>query len=133
MSKPMSKKEIDSLDVEEALEQYIHTALWSSVDENEDPFDLNYGPEDIAPEAKRQMREDVEDFLRSNQAMILTWGREGTAPSQAGHDFWLTRNGHGAGFWDGDWGEAGTPLSDACKPYGSCDLYVGDDGLIYCL
>lgn len=22
---------------------------------------------------------------------------------QAGHDFWLTRNGHGAGFWDGDW------------------------------
>ena len=21
----------------------------------------------------------------------------------AGHDFWLTRNGHGAGFWDGDW------------------------------
>lgn len=21
----------------------------------------------------------------------------------AGHDLWLTRNGHGAGFWDGDW------------------------------
>ena len=23
-----------------------------------------------------------------------------------GHDFWLTRNGHGAGFWDGDWDDA---------------------------
>ena len=22
---------------------------------------------------------------------------------QAGHDFWLIRNGHGAGFWGGDW------------------------------
>jgi len=22
---------------------------------------------------------------------------------KAGIDFWLTRNGHGAGFWDGDW------------------------------
>lgn len=26
-------------------------------------------------------------------------------PAQAGHDFWLTRNGHGAGFWDGDDGK----------------------------
>lgn len=24
----------------------------------------------------------------------------GVDPTQAGHDFWLTRNGHGAGFWD---------------------------------
>ncbi len=24
---------------------------------------------------------------------------------QAGHDFWLTRNGHGSGFWDRDWPE----------------------------
>ena len=52
--------------------------------------------------------------------------------SQAGHDFWLTRNGHGAGFWDGDWPDrTGHRLSEAAKSYGEYHLYVGDDGKIY--
>ena len=36
--------------------------------------------------------------------------------AQAAHDFWLTRNGHGAGFWDGDWpiyGEMFTKISES--------------------
>tara|TARA_R100001530_G_scaffold106025_1_gene74048 strand:- start:761 stop:1126 length:366 start_codon:yes stop_codon:yes gene_type:complete len=33
--------------------------------------------------------------------------------SQAGHDFWLTRQGHGAGFWDGDWSEPFAKLLSA--------------------
>jgi hypothetical protein len=55
-------------------------------------------------------------------------GRE----SDAGHDFALTRNGHGAGFWDGDWPEpAATELTKLSKEYGEVDLYVGDDGLLW--
>jgi hypothetical protein len=51
---------------------------------------------------------------------------------RAGHDFWLTRCGHGAGFWDGDWPEPyATMLTDAAKAFGEVDLYVGDDGMIY--
>lgn len=46
------------------------------------------------------------------------------------HDFWLNRNGHGAGFWDGDW-EKGDELSDASHTFGSCDIYVGDDGKLH--
>ena len=38
--------------------------------------------------------------------------------SQAGHDFWLTRNGHGAGFWDGDWPIYGDMLTEGSKCYG---------------
>jgi hypothetical protein len=50
----------------------------------------------------------------------------------AGHDFWLTRNGHGAGFWDGDLSEdVGNALTEAAKKFGECHLYVGDDGQIY--
>src|SRR5215213_9921810 len=51
--------------------------------------------------------------------------------SQAGHDFWLTRNRHGAGFWDRGLGDLSNRLSDASKVYGEVDLYVGDDGQIY--
>ena len=30
---------------------------------------------------------------------------ENADDTMGAHDFWLTRNGHGAGFWDGDWPE----------------------------
>ncbi len=48
---------------------------------------------------------------------------------QAGHDFWLTRNGHGCGFWDGDWPEPqASLLTQASKAFGGVDPYVSDDG-----
>jgi hypothetical protein len=43
----------------------------------------------------------------------------------------LTRNGHGSGFWDRGLGKVGEQLTAACGPYGSSDLYVGDDGKVY--
>ena len=56
---------------------------------------------------------------------------EGIDAAQAGHDFWLTRNGHGAGFWDRGLGERGDRLTNAAHVYGACDLYLGDDGFVY--
>jgi hypothetical protein len=51
---------------------------------------------------------------------------------RAGHDVWLTRNGHGCGFWDGDWSEpAATRLTKASKKFGEFNLLVGDDGKIH--
>jgi hypothetical protein len=51
--------------------------------------------------------------------------------ARAGHDFWLTRNGHGAGFWDRGLGDLGERLSKAAKVYGEVYLYPGDDGKVY--
>lgn len=122
---------------------YIKTALWSSTDNaNEqggEPLDANYSESDIAPETLQTMVADCADFQSSFGEHIN--GRE----AQAGHDFWLTRNGHGAGFWDGDWKEAmpdtgelvpqyrtvGDFLTAMSKPYGSFNLYVGDDNMIH--
>ena len=57
---------------------------------------------------------------------------DSTDMSHAGHDFWLTRNRHGAGFWDGDLPEdIGEKLTSASKAFGEFNLYIGDDGLIY--
>lgn len=55
--------------------------------------------------------------------------------ADAGHDFWLTRNGHGAGFWDGDWDLDDTDrhaakLDQAAQDFGQVDLYEVD-GVIY--
>jgi hypothetical protein len=56
---------------------------------------------------------------------------ESSPEAYAGHDFWLTRNHHGAGFWDRDLGEVGEQLTEAAQTYKEVDLYVGDDGKIY--
>lgn len=112
------------------LQAYIVAALWSSMDESTpeggEPLDKNYGPDDLAPETLARMRADCERFLAENASDV-----EGD-DEQAGHDFWLTRNHHGCGFWDGDWPEAGDRLTAASHRFGEVNLYVGDDGLIYC-
>lgn len=48
--------------------------------------------------------------------------------SQFGHDLWLTRNGHGAGFWDRGLGELGDNLSDHARIMGEACTYVADSG-----
>ena len=45
----------------------------------------------------------------------------------AGHDFALTRNGHGAGFWDRGLGAIGDMLTSECKPYGSHNVTLEVD------
>lgn len=107
--------------------QYVETALWSSNDDAGDPLDNNYGIEDMDPATLRTMAADCARFQSDNSGDIPPDGDE-----RAGHDFWLTRNGHGAGFWDGDWPEpAATRLTDASKAFGEFDLYVGDDGRVH--
>lgn len=109
---------------------YVRTAFWSTNDESDEsggePLDKNYDKSDLAPETAAAMRKDCEAFLTAHAALVE--GQE----EQAGHDFWLNRNGHGAGFWDGDWPEpAATTLDKASKAFGEVNLYVGDDGRIY--
>ncbi len=122
------------------LSAYITTALWSSTGDDDEPLDSAHSRTDLAATTLAKMTADCEAFLALHAATIETaietgevvcgpdfceWGR-------AGHDFWLTRNGHGAGFWDGDWPEPEAKrLTDAARAAGNVDLYVGDDGLIY--
>ena len=118
---------------------YVTTALWSSNDESTpeggEPMDSNYGPEDISPETLATMRADCDAFYAANSEALncegVTYGPDFDQDGRAGHDFWLTRNGHGAGFWDGDWPEPqATVLTDAASAFGDFDLYVDDNGMI---
>lgn len=104
---------------------YIETALWSSTDGDGEPLDKNFGPEDISPETLKQSIKDCDKFQREN------WDDISSNLERAGHDFWLTRNRHGAGFWDGDWGDAGDRLTKAAHKFREIYLYIGNDGLIY--
>jgi len=120
----------------EFLQGYLVCALWSSTDESDDsggvPMDSIYGIEDLHETALASATESCKDFADANKdALIRVVNTPGYEWSSAGHDFWLTRNGHGAGFWDRGLGHDGDLLSEAARVYGSCDLYVGDDDRLY--
>ena len=116
---------------------YIEAALWSSTDDAGEPLDN--GEHELAEETRAKMIADCERFQFENAADLAEENRsqrraqgECSVEESAGHDFWLTRNGHGCGFWDGDWPkEQGEYLSKRAKELGGCWPYKGDDGQIY--
>ncbi|SRR6266550_1146825 len=119
------------------LRSYIETALWSSTDDEGVPLDsAKYADAKLADETLEQMSKDCEQFqteyaklARDLDDSVL---RSFPPDSQIPHDFWLTRNHHGAGFWDGDYPKAiGQALTELAHSFGECDLYVGDDGKIH--
>jgi hypothetical protein len=133
---------------------YIEVALRMSIDNANDqggePLDANYDIDEIAPECLTQMIADCQDFLSIEENGHTVADLIERREIRAGQDFWLTRNRHGAGFWDGGWEEPYVELDDNGEPCmvqrwptagdyltamshacGSFDLYVGDDGLIY--
>jgi hypothetical protein len=112
----------------EFIRAYCICALWSSTDGDEEPMDKNHSIEDIDGETFAAMVYDCEKFFYANHEKF--YGHY----SQAGNDLWLSRNGHGSGYFDRAecFGENCQGLQDAAKKYGEVALYVGDDGSIYC-
>lgn len=119
-------------DVLTAHTAYVESALWASTfvdDQGDDvPMDVYYGPEDLAPAALVTLLSDVVTFVVDHLDLIRT--TRGLTARSIGHDLWLTRNRHGAGFWDRGLGEPGQRLTTGAHAMGSCELYVGDDGAV---
>src|SRR5262245_47334868 len=111
---------------------YIEAALWSSTayghpdDNGNGNFDTsfqsaNYDIDDLSPALLAHVIEDCANFQRQNAILlsIADYRRAEYSDSElAGHDFWLTRNRHGAGFWDRGLGAVGQALTDAAHAYG---------------
>lgn len=126
------------------LRGFVEAMLWASLDNNGDPLDANYGPEDIAPATLRRIGGFIAGFHAAVDARFGDRAPPDGPPAhedgsdlgskQSGHDLFLTAAHHGCGFWDGDWGSDGDTLTEIVRTIGgdACEsVYVGDDGLIY--
>lgn len=119
---------------------YVEAALWSTNDESDEsggvPLDENYDLNDIADEVWTEIIADCAKFQQDNADLLakVDYPKRQTHSNMemAGHDFWLTRNGHGAGFGDGDMTDDAVDdaLHEACKGWGEINLYV-HNGRIY--
>lgn len=57
---------------------------------------------DLAGSALATIMDDCAKFQADNAALLAEAYARDYSEERAGHDFWLTRNGHGAGYWDRD-------------------------------
>ena len=115
------------------IDQLTQTLLWSSTDD--DGNSLDSGDYEVSQELRDQLEREYQEFIDSlpdgfNAEDYFTGS--GDTTEQLAHDYILTRNRHGAGFWDGDWGrEVGDLLTKLAQSRPEIEPYVGDDGLIY--
>jgi hypothetical protein len=135
-SKKNNNIKAEKSNVQSMVSGYLETMLWSSNDESTpsggEPMDENYSIIDISDETKEKAKKDCVEFakqagdLLKDKISAEDWW-------DVGHNFWLTRNGHGAGFWDSDnyEKEIGKKLTEISKKFGEKSPYVGDDEKIY--
>lgn len=110
-----------------ALTDYIAAALWtghcyeSEHDDNPEPLDSWAEVDDVPQDILDEMLGDLEGFSQLVEETCPE-AFDAMSPEQMVHDFHLTRNGHGAGFWDRGLGELGDTLTDLAKTFGTAEL-----------
>ena len=106
---------------EEVLTSYLETLLWSEfIDEN-----TIY---DFCDESKQKAKLEIALFMEeiNKSKKAIKEANRYTAES-LGHNFLLSRNHHGAGFFD----ENNDTLQSLSNKFAECNAYVGDDNKIY--
>lgn len=121
---PMAEARKRSWELDDFEESYFEAALWSTVDaETGEALDNIADVEDIArlmPQWYNEQLNDIAGFRRDNwQLLELVKAEHGATDAQNGHDFWLTRERHGVGFWDRGYGDVGDELSKEAEVYGN--------------
>jgi len=117
--------------------QALETILWSSIVYTSEDCDKNRADQfepsrelvdrvgDEFAKFEDLLYEEMPDFDPVDDCKI-----ECDEFERLEHDFILTVNRHGAGFWDGDW-KSGDKLTDLCRQFREIEIYLGDDGLLH--
>ena len=116
---------MENIDIDLFLTDYLNTASWVTCDSDENS--------EFTIEAIERAKKDCISFIAD---VKHSFGEEkGTELLTiegidfgylSAHDFYLTRNGHGTGFWDRDeiyGGMNGAILTTLCESMGSSNAY----------
>ncbi len=108
---------------------YCTCIEWAPSDEGENEELLSYDVERTAP---RHVLEFIGRCAVAGVDYVAAIESIGYSRERLGHDFWLSRNGHGAGFFDRD--ELPKALRDAlqcvAEACGAAETYIDDDGAL---
>jgi hypothetical protein len=107
------------MDYEAITEAALVALKWSEVDDNGSPLDES--GLDFSDRARRAIAQDVANFMQFEHVKVYAFE---LSEAQIGHDFILTRNYHGVGFWDRGLGDAGERLTDVAHSFGEVHAYI---------
>lgn len=110
---------------------YAEAALWATTDHDAEPLNKRFNTDSFSESVWLNILSQCADFLSRPEVQQLADNWDTKDYKQAGHDFFLTRNRHGAGFWDGHWGDSGKPLTDLSHRFGESQPYDSCDGELY--
>jgi hypothetical protein len=111
-------------DLETATRAALATLLWTDHDDSTGEYlDSTHSPEDFTEYSKTRVRKEMAKFLESIPECEMS-------PFDLGCDFILTRNGHGAGFWDRGLGDLGDELTRIATTFPQIHAYINDDNKI---
>jgi hypothetical protein len=146
---------IHGIECNKAVVSYLETILWAEhcsmpvaeeelVDDcmdvgeghplygisEQDPLDDHFDIDDFSLDAVTKACKDVAEFFK-RLGDLLEKAREYKDDEHIAYHFWLTRQGHGVGFWDGDYGDIGDQLANIAELSGVSNYVVGEDGKIH--
>lgn len=124
---------MSGVETERFEDGYVEGVAWANVAFEDESRDGGLEDVELPTDVEETLRQDARDFLEGEhveQFVRAYVRRSGLSFESAGLDFALTRNGHGAGYWDRGLGMLGDALTSLAKPYGSRTLGVALDGSI---
>jgi hypothetical protein len=137
--------------LKEVVRGYVETALWTEEERLEDEMGYdedddemseidaiiksynkkdfsNFEKEDIDADSLLDTYSDIKEFTNLLSDSTL----DEVEPFDLGMDFWLTRNGHGSGFWDRGYSEeTEEDLMSVVKNFKEKNLVIGDDLMLH--
>ena len=124
----MNKSQI----LEDIVKSYLATAEWCEIDSDVERENFTTAAVlDATFDCNAFIERVCSEFTPTEAEAILTYqGNDVTA--LCGHDFWLTRNGHGAGFFDkeiyNELADNGcNRLTKIAQDFTTVGVYVNDD------
>lgn len=138
-------KDLSQEKINEIFKGYIECALWTDEerlndeyyeefvqlkDEFKNKMFNSFVSDDIDVDSKIDAYNDIKTFIKNAGDEAVNEAIEENGLFQLGMDIWLTRNGHGSGFFDHNYDNEDI-LEQTAKELGSSDIYIGDDAKLY--
>ena len=150
-----SLQDMEQGDINEILKGYIEAALWTEEEELKNDYYTDMGDDEDSLENLIALKDnfnrknfisfmsdnfddnskidayvDIKTFIRYAGDEAIQEAINENGLYQLGIDIWLTRNGHGSGFFNYNY-ENEDILMNAAKKLKEKSLYIGDDGKLH--
>jgi hypothetical protein len=89
----------------------------------------SFGKDHITPDSLIQAYLDIKEFIKKAGKVAISEAINENGLERLGHDIWLTRNRHGAGFFDHTY-ENENELMSAAHNLKEVYIYVDDEGML---